>query len=126
VTKIISIDNVSTDERIAELRDAYCAEHAIKSMMDVPIRIGGKLAGVVCYEDTQKTRRWTLDEEYFAIAVNQIIAMVLEAQKRKVVQKKLERALVEKERLMHEMHHRIKNKSIIIGKFVAYSIARIR
>jgi two-component sensor histidine kinase len=107
--EILSIDDVSSDERIAELRDSYCAEHTIKSMMDVPIRIGGKLVGVVCYEDTKKTRRWTLDEEYFAIAVNQIIAMAIEAQKRRVVQKKLERALAEKERLMHEMHHRIKN-----------------
>jgi two-component sensor histidine kinase len=107
--EIISIDDVSIDERIAELKNTYCATHSIKAMMDVPIRIGGKLAGVVCYEDVHRTRRWTLDEEYFAIAVNQIIAMAIEAQKRRVVQKKLERALVEKERLMHEMHHRIKN-----------------
>jgi two-component sensor histidine kinase len=107
--EIISIDDVATDVRIAELKNTYCTTHRIHSMMDVPIRIGGKLAGVVCYEDTSKPRRWTLDEEYFAIAVNQIIAMAIEAQKRRVVQKKLERALAEKERLMHEMHHRIKN-----------------
>jgi two-component sensor histidine kinase len=78
-------------------------------MMDVPVRIAGKLVGVACYEDTKNIRRWTLDEEYFGIAVSQIIAMAIEAQKRRIVQLKLEKALAEKERLMGEMHHRIKN-----------------
>jgi two-component sensor histidine kinase len=107
--EVISIDDVGTDMRIDELKEIYCEMHSIKSMMDVPIRIGGKLVGVACYEDTRKLRRWTLDEEYFGIAVSQIIAMAIEAQKRRVVQRKLEKTLAEKERLMSEMHHRIKN-----------------
>lgn len=107
--EIISITDTSEDERIKELSVNYCKHHSIKSMMDVPVRIGGKLVGVACYEDTSNIRKWTLDEEYFGIAVSQIIAMAIEAQKRRVVQLKLEKALAEKERLMGEMHHRIKN-----------------
>jgi two-component sensor histidine kinase len=107
--EVISIDDVNDDVRISELKDLYCKTHNIKSMMDVPIRIGGKLVGVACYEDTHKLRRWTLDEEYFGIAVSQIIAMAIEAQKRRVIQRKLEKTIAEKERLMSEMHHRIKN-----------------
>ena len=60
--EVISIDDVGTDLRIEELKEIYCETHSIKSMMDVPVRIGGKLVGVACYEDTRKLRRWTLDE----------------------------------------------------------------
>jgi len=107
--EIIFIENVYTNKITEELADNYCIKYSIKSMMDVPIRIEGKLAGVLCYEDTRNYRTWNPDEQYFALAVNQIVSLSLEVRKRRNVQKKLEKSIQEKNNLLKEMHHRIKN-----------------
>jgi GAF domain-containing protein len=93
----------------AELKDTYCVDHHIFSIMDIPVRIEGILAGVICFEDCKAERNWTDDEENFALAVSQIVSLSIENEKRKKLQKKLEKALEEKNTLFVEMHHRLKN-----------------
>jgi len=107
--EILVIDDVHTNPITADLRDSYCKTHTIFSMMDVPIRIEGHLAGVMCYEQVGKYKKWTEEEQFFASAINQIVSLVIETHKRRDAQKKLQKALEDKERLMAEMHHRIKN-----------------
>jgi two-component sensor histidine kinase len=107
--EILVIDDVHTNPITTDLRETYCKSHQIFSMMDVPIRIEGKLAGVMCYEQVGKRKKWTEEEQFFALAINQIVSLVLETHKRREAQKKLQKALEDKERLMAEMHHRIKN-----------------
>ncbi|MFI5203979.1 MAG: histidine kinase dimerization/phosphoacceptor domain -containing protein [Flavobacteriales bacterium] len=112
--KIMAIHDVMTNEIAADLRETYCIPRGISSMMDVPIRIEGKLAGVLCYEHTGNKRKWTDEEQHFALAVNQVVSMAIESQQRKELQVKLEQALHEKELLLAEMHHRIKNNLSIL------------
>lgn len=107
--KTIKIKNVYESKISAELKDSYCVDHHIFSIMDIPVRIEGKLAGVLCFEDCKKERVWTDDEENFALAVSQIVSLSIENQKRKRLQQKLEKALEEKNTLFKEMHHRLKN-----------------
>jgi two-component sensor histidine kinase len=105
----IKIKNVYTSMVSAELKDTYCVDHHIFSIMDIPVRIEGILAGVICFEDCKAERNWTDDEENFALAVSQIVSLSIENEKRKKLQKKLEKALEEKNTLFVEMHHRLKN-----------------
>jgi two-component sensor histidine kinase len=107
--KTICIKNVYTNEISIELKDSYCVDNHIFSIMDIPVRIEGNLAGVICFEDCKAERTWTLEEQNFAAAVSQIVSLAIENQKRKNLQIKLEKALDEKNTLLVEMHHRLKN-----------------
>lgn len=107
--EILVIDNVHSNEITADLKENYCKTHGIYSMMDVPIRIEGKLVGVMCYEHVGQYKKWSEEEQFFALAINQIVSLVIETHKRRESQRKLQKALEDKERLMAEMHHRIKN-----------------
>src|SRR5690606_827312 len=107
--EILVINNIHTNPVTNELKDNYCKEHNIFSMMDVPIFIEGELAGVMCYEQVGKLKKWTEEEQFFALAINQLVSLVLETRKRKEAQVNLQKALRDKERLLAEMHHRIKN-----------------
>jgi two-component sensor histidine kinase len=83
-------------------------------MMDVPIRIEGKLAGVMCYEQAGQYKKWSEEEQFFALAINQIVSLVIETHERRESQRKLQKALEDKDRLMAAMHHRIKNNLSIL------------
>lgn len=107
--KTIRIKNVNTSKITTELKDNYCVEHNVKSIMDIPVRIEGKLAGVICFEECKNERSWTDEEKNFALAVSQIVSLTIENQKRKNYQRRLLRALEEKDTLLAEMHHRLKN-----------------
>jgi two-component sensor histidine kinase len=114
--KAIRIQNVETSEISKELKDSYCKEVGIKSIMDIPVRIEGKLAGVICFEDLKNERIWTDDEVNFAFAVSQIVSLSIENQKRKRYEQRLEKALEEKNTLLTEMHHRLKNNlTMLVG-----------
>lgn len=113
---ILNIENTQTSEVCKEIFNLYCKPNNIGAMMDTPIRIEGNLKGVLCYENRNTKRTWTDEEQNFAIAINQIVALALETRERRIVQKKLEKALKEKELLYAEMHHRIKNNlTVLIG-----------
>lgn len=107
--KAIRIENVYQNIISKELNETYCKNIGILSIMDIPVRIEGKLAGVICFEDLKNERIWTDDEVNFALAVSQIVSLSIENHKRKKYQKKLEKALEEKNTLLTEMHHRLKN-----------------
>ena len=107
--KTIRIKNVNTSKISAELKDTYCAENHIMSIMDIPVRIEGNLAGVICFEDCKTERLWSDEEKNFALAVSQIVSLTIENQKRKNYQRRLLKTLEEKNTLLVEMHHRLKN-----------------
>ena len=107
--RAIPIPNVYTNEISAELKDSYCVDNRIMSILDIPVRIEGKLAGVICFEDCKNERSWTEDEINFAMAVSQIVSLSIENYKRRNYEVKLKKALEEKNTLLIEMHHRIKN-----------------
>ena len=107
--EILAIENVRTNPITEDLKDNYCKQYDIYSLMDVPIHIEGKLAGVMCYEQVGKFKKWTDEEQFFALSINQLVSLVLETRKRRLAQINLQRALEDKDRLLAEMHHRIKN-----------------
>jgi PAS domain S-box-containing protein len=64
-------------------------------MLDAPIRVGGKLAGVVCIEqdfcqEFPKERAWTLEEQNFASSLADFIALAVESAERRTLMRRTE------------------------------------
>lgn len=115
--KIILVENVYTNSITSELTDKYLRPNNIISLMDIPLRMNGELIGVLCLEKTGDTERvFSKDEQTFALGLGFLISSSLEARKRRAIQHDLEKLLEEKELLIKEINHRVKNNfSILIS-----------
>ena len=108
--KIIIAPNIYTHELTKEFTKLYSTPNNIISLLDVPLRIDGKLIGVLCFEKTgEKEKKFSAAEQSFAFSCATVLASNLEARKRRAVQHHLDKALEEKDMLMREMNHRINN-----------------
>jgi GAF domain-containing protein len=51
-------------------------------MLDVPIKIGDRLVGVVCLEHTGPIRAWQPEDQQFAAFVSSLVSLVVETSER--------------------------------------------
>ena len=101
-----------------ELLHTYLIPVGIRSMMEVPIISGGKLKGIICFEQIKTTRTWTNDEQNFAISLTQLYTLSLETAEKNHYRKELEKLLKEKTVLISEINHRVKNNLAIINALI--------
>ncbi len=78
--RLIIINDAATDTVLPHLRDAYGPN--LSSLLDAPVRVGGKLVGVVCIEQFHDVRNWTLAEQNFASSLADFTALALESSER--------------------------------------------
>jgi signal transduction histidine kinase len=76
--RILVVNDVRTDPRSAGL-SAYCEARGIRSMLDVPVWAGGRLAGVLCHEHTGTPRVWGPSDTSFAMGAAQVVSTCIEA-----------------------------------------------
>jgi diguanylate cyclase (GGDEF)-like protein/PAS domain S-box-containing protein len=76
--RAIRAHDARTDPRTREFRDGYLVPLGIKSMLDAPVFLRGKMVGVVCHEHTGRRRHWKLHEELLAGSFADFVAVVLE------------------------------------------------
>ncbi len=91
-SRMINIDDASNDPRSRELKEPYLGPHRIRSLLDAPIRVGGRLAGVICMEHTGSPRHWTPEEQQFAASVADMASLAIEAAERARAEDELRRA----------------------------------
>ncbi len=92
-SRIVAANDARKDARTNEFLTKYLEPLGITSMMDVPIRLHGKIVGVICHEHIGPIREWTLEEQDFAASIADMISLKLEAAERR----KAEQALRESE-----------------------------
>ncbi|RMG46508.1 MAG: PAS domain S-box protein [Acidobacteria bacterium] len=82
-SRTIAADDVRQDPRTNEFVEEYLEPYGITSMLDVPVRLHGRVVGVVCHEHTGSRREWTLEEQDFAASVADFVSLVLETAERR-------------------------------------------
>ncbi len=90
--RAISVDHAITDPRTRDLADTYLIPLGITSKLDAPIRISGKIVGILCCEHRGIPRRWKLGERNFAASIADYTALALETHDRIKTQTELESA----------------------------------
>jgi signal transduction histidine kinase len=71
-------EDAREDPMTRELAKAYLEPLGIQSMLDAPLFREGRVAGVVCHEDTAR-RSWTAEDRAFAASVADMVSLQLEA-----------------------------------------------
>jgi signal transduction histidine kinase len=90
--RTLPVDDAQRDARTGDLADDYLVPLGITSMLDAAVRIRGEIAGVVCHEHTGPRRAWTPEEEHFATSIGDLVALALEASRRREVEDELRHA----------------------------------
>ncbi|MES2683837.1 MAG: PAS domain-containing protein [Pseudomonadota bacterium] len=80
--RTLAVHDVRKDERTAELLTGYLLPAGVSSMLDVPIRVGGEIVGVLCCEHVGPMRQWTELEECFAATLADTVCRSLISQRR--------------------------------------------
>jgi two-component sensor histidine kinase len=121
--EIIPTQDAWTNQNTAELLEGYIKPNGILSLIDVPVRISGKMVGLVCFEDTDAMREWTNAEQKFGLFVAQVIALTLETSRRKLAQQELEKTLDEKKLLLNEVHRRVRTNFALIQDLIRQDLS---
>ena len=77
-SRILDATDACRDPRTAEFADFYLKPLGIASMLDAPIRLGGRVVGVLCHEHVGEIRQWYPDEQQFAAALADLVSLMLE------------------------------------------------
>ncbi len=111
----IIISNDAQSELVnAELLENYLKANNITSMIDVPLRSEGNMIGVICFEHVRAARKWNNEEKKYTQSLAQLLSLALETKEKNEYRNKLERIIEEKEVLISEVNHRVKNNMAVI------------
>jgi PAS domain S-box-containing protein len=80
--QIISSD-IFNQKETSEFCGDFFKKLNIKSMLDYPVYINGDLNGIICFEYTNEIHNWDDEDIIFAKSITEIVAIAIEAQKRK-------------------------------------------
>ncbi len=80
---VLAMHDARNDEQSREFANSYFIPYDIYSMMDIPIKIEGKMEAIICFEQTNHQRSWTINEKEFGLNIASTIALAMETAKRK-------------------------------------------
>jgi len=89
------VSNVFNSDYTVPFVDSYYRKYNVSSIMIAPIRVGGGLKGVLCFEQKETHRRWELDEEAFAASISDMIALAIDQHIQQENQRRLEELTIQ-------------------------------
>jgi len=97
--RILCAPDVNTDKRTREFADNYFRPSGISSLIDVPVRIKGRTLGILRIEHIGEIRKWTQEDQEFAISIADMVAIAIVAEKHNYTENKLRKS----EELYHKL-----------------------
>src|SRR5262249_37446866 len=84
--RTIAMEDTLSDPLTQDYRDDYLVPNKIWASLDAPVRVAGKLVGVICHEEVAARRAWTPEESSFAASMADLIAIAYENAERRQAQ----------------------------------------
>jgi PAS domain S-box-containing protein len=81
--RVIAAADARSDPRTSDFTTSYLIPLDIWAMLDVPLRRGNDVIGVLCAEHVGAKRAWTVDEQNFAISTANLIAVAIADDRRR-------------------------------------------
>lgn len=88
--RVLRADDARQHPATIEFNSDYLIPRNIVSMLDVPIRFGGEMIGIICCEQKATIKRWTDDETHFVAALADLYGRALTASQKMQYQQQLE------------------------------------
>ncbi|MBU0982661.1 MAG: PAS domain S-box protein [candidate division Zixibacteria bacterium] len=83
--KVLAVSDARSDLRTIEFLDNYLIPNEVTSLLDAPIRLHGKVVGVVCHEHCGPPRQWHDDEIAFAgMVADQLAQTLINAERKRI------------------------------------------
>lgn len=75
--KVVAAEDAYVDPRTAELGADYLPDNKVGALLDTPVLIAGRLAGVLCHEHIGGARRWRAWERTLAASLSECAGLIL-------------------------------------------------
>lgn len=112
--RVIAAHDCFSDSRTRELSEKYLPQRGIASLLDVPIRLHGKVIGVICHEHMGEMRNWLEEEQDFAASLADFVALAMET----LEHKDAENALRKSEGRLWTVFESAKDVAFIVTDYV--------
>jgi signal transduction histidine kinase/ActR/RegA family two-component response regulator len=88
--RVVAAEDALADPRTAELADSLLLPSGIRSLVDAPVRVEGKLVGVICCGHGGGPRTWTEDELAFVASIGDFVALAFLLAERRELELRLQ------------------------------------
>lgn len=124
--KIILAPDAQNSPYTSELNESYLVPNGIISLMDIPLRSEGEIIGVICFEQVDLFRDWSVKDQKFGLIAAQMVSLAVETHKRKLAQQQLEAALEFQKKLLKETNHRIMNNLALTTRLLQLQVDKAK
>lgn len=80
--RIVAVEDAVSDPRTRAFSTSYLEPVGISALIDVPIKRGDRLEGVLCHEHTGPLRAWQPEEQQFAAFVSSLVSLAWDVSER--------------------------------------------
>lgn len=116
--RILAVEDAVKDKRMSELTEIYLQPNNIQSLLNTTVRIAGNVKAVIFFEEIEKKQKWEESELNFAGSVADLAAMIFTNAEKNKKEEQLKISLEEKEVLLQEVHHRVKNNLAVLSGLI--------